>query len=138
MRAVLDTNVLIYDTFEDSMYHEEARITLDKLKEWIVPVMVIHEYVWFMKSLDANLKSILEKTEEYLLHEKTKIVNERAEDIVNAINMVLSENLSLSRYNDKVILSIAIGLKTPLATFDGKLRRQTEKEGISVIPDIHI
>jgi len=33
MRAVIDTNVLIYDTFEDSLYHSEAKNILDPLEK---------------------------------------------------------------------------------------------------------
>jgi hypothetical protein len=85
-----------------------------------------------MKSLGVSIKDVLDKTEEYMFHEKTKIVNERAEDISNAINVILDEDLSLSRFNDKVILSIAMQFGA-LATFDERLKRQAEREGIDVI-----
>lgn len=35
MKAVIDTDVPIYDTFEDSVFHEEARALLEKLGEWL-------------------------------------------------------------------------------------------------------
>jgi len=45
MKALIDTNVLVYDTFEDSIYHAEAKKLLDSLDRWIIPSIVIHEYV---------------------------------------------------------------------------------------------
>ena len=41
MRAVID------DTFEDSVHHSEAKNLLDSLDEWILPTIVIHEYVGY-------------------------------------------------------------------------------------------
>jgi len=48
LSAVVDTNVLIFDTFEDSEFHIEAMKLLDSLKRWILPSIVFHEYVWFL------------------------------------------------------------------------------------------
>ncbi len=36
MRAVIDTNVLVYDTFEDSVHHERAKKLLDDLDGWVI------------------------------------------------------------------------------------------------------
>ena len=33
MRAVIDTDVLVYDTFEDSVFHEEAKKLIEELSE---------------------------------------------------------------------------------------------------------
>ncbi len=135
MRAVVDTNVLIYDTFEDSIYHEEAKNILNSLKEWIIPTIVIHEYVWALKSLKIDVKTVLEKVEEYVYHVKTKTVYETQDDVIYSLKTILHDRLSLLRYNDMVILSIAIRLRTPLATFDKKLRTQAEKTNVKVLPE---
>ncbi len=134
MRAVVDTNVLIYDTFEDSIYHEEAKNILNSLKEWIIPTIVLHEYVWALKSLKIDVKTVLEKVEEYVYHVKTKTVYETQDDVIYSLKTILHDRLSLLRYNDMVILSIAIRLRTPLATFDKKLRTQAEKTNVKVLP----
>ena len=118
MKAILDTNILVYDTFEDSVYHKEAKDVLDSLKEWLIPTIVIHEYVWVLRSLEIDTKVVLEKVEEYLYHDKTKTICETQNDIIYSLKTILHEQLSLSRYNDKVILSIAIRLDAPVATFD--------------------
>ena len=134
MRAVVDTNVLIYDTFEDSIYHEEAKNILNSLKEWIIPTIVLHEYVWALKSLKIDVKTVLEKVEEYVYHVKTKTVYETQDDVIYSLKTILHDRLSLLRYNDMVILSIAIRLRIPLATFDKKLRTQAEKTNVKVLP----
>lgn len=135
MRAVIDTNVLVYDTFEDSVYHSEAKELLDALDEWIIPLIVIHEYVWLMKSLSIGVDDVVYKVEEYIEHKKTRITKEEPEDIVGALERVRREKLRLSRYNDEVLLSVAakIGI---LATFDKKLRNQAEALKVRTLPDI--
>ncbi len=134
MKAVIDTNVLVYDTFEDSVYHEEAKKLLDDLDEWIIPTIVIHEYVWILKALKINVKDVLYKVEEYIDNPKTKLISESNSIITRALNIIVKENLNLSRYNDKVILFVAIDNNLDIATFDEKLRRQALHLGLNVLP----
>ncbi|MFQ6076945.1 MAG: PIN domain-containing protein [Candidatus Bathyarchaeia archaeon] len=129
MSAVIDTNVLIYDTFEDTLFHKEARTKLDELEKWYVPAMVIHEYVWFMKAEGINPSTAKDKTVEYLTHEKTVIVPDDTDGILFSI-----ENLKNYRdYNDYVILAAAKGMGNPLLTFDRELREDASKIGINII-----
>ncbi len=133
MSAVINTNVLVYDTFEDSVYHAEARGLLDSLSERIIPLIVIHEYVWVTRSLEVDVRETAYKVEEYLQHYKTRLVNETAGDVMRALDLVQKEKLSLSQYNDKIILTVA--LKTgKLATFDTRLRKQAVARKIQVLP----
>ncbi|MEM3677057.1 MAG: PIN domain-containing protein [Candidatus Bathyarchaeia archaeon] len=134
MKAVLDTNILIYDSFEDSVFHMEARRLLDELEEWVIPCIVVHEYVWFMKGLGVDIKDVLEKVKEYLLHVKGFLASEEEGDIVRSLGMVYSEGLSLSKFNDKLILTIALREKIPIATFDAKLRGQALRKGLATLP----
>ncbi len=133
MKAVLDTNVLIYDTFEDSLFHLEAKEILDSLDEWIIPLIVIHEYVWILKSLEIAIDDVVYKVREYLDHHKTKLVLEDREDVLRALEIIRDENLSLSRYNDKIVLSIAQKVGT-LVTFDKRLRKQALATKLEVLP----
>jgi len=134
MKALIDTNVLIYDTFEDSLYHAEAKKLLDSLDEWIIPSIVVHEYVWFMRALKIEVKEVVHKVEEYLQHHKAELVNETSEDIWRALSFIEKEGLNLSQYNDKVILSLAIRVGS-LATFDRKLRKQALAQRIQILPE---
>ncbi len=129
MRAVVDTNVLVYDTFEDSVHHERAKELLDDLDRWVIPTIVIHEYVWVLRSLNVDPDDVRYKVEEYLTHRKTRVVPESRRDVLSALKIVAEEEIALSRYNDKVILSVAERENLALATFDEKLRRQASSRG---------
>jgi predicted nucleic acid-binding protein len=48
MKLLLDTNVLVYDTIEDSKYHGEASKIIDSAEEIFIPPIVVHEYIWVL------------------------------------------------------------------------------------------
>ncbi len=133
-KAVIDTNVLIYDLFEDSLHHEEASKVLDNLETWVIPSIVVHELIWFLKGLGLGARKSHELVLQYLDNEKTTLKPVKHHHIKKALNTILNENLSLSRYNDKLILAVATEEETPIATFDKKLRQQASKLNIPVIP----
>jgi predicted nucleic acid-binding protein len=132
---VVDTNVLVYDTFEDSLYHEAAARLLDSLDRWLIPLIVVYEYVWVLKGLNVEPAHVREKLLEYLTEEKCSLVREGADEVRWAISTVVEEGLSVARFNDKVVLSIAIRRNAPLATFDAKLRSQARRLGIQAVPE---
>ena len=134
-KAVIDTNVLIYDLFEDSMYHKEASSILDMLEAWIIPTIVIHEFIWFIKGLGLEIKNSYEVMLQYIGNEKSIIKPISDYHIRRALNIIFNEGLSLSRYNDKLILTIAMEEGAPIASFDRKLRGQARKLNIDVIPE---
>ncbi|MDI3497836.1 PIN domain-containing protein [Archaeoglobus sp.] len=134
MKAVIDTNVIVYDTFEDSVFHQEAMQLLDRIDVWVIPTIVIHEYVWVLKSLKVDVKEIKYKVEEYINHYKTKMVSENKQIVLSALERIVGGGLSLSRYNDELILAVAGREKLSLATFDERLRRQARARGVEVIP----
>ena len=72
--SVVDTNVLIYDTFEDSEFHEEAKELLDSTLEWEIPTVVIIELVAVMNKLGIERSKIISKLKEILNHPKTCLV----------------------------------------------------------------
>jgi len=85
--------------------------------------------------LNVSPADAREKLLEYLLGEKCTIVKEGADEIQWAISTIAEEGLSLSRFNDKVLLSVAMRRNALLATFDVKLRRQATKLGLRVVPE---
>ncbi len=129
---VIDTNVFIYDTFENSIYFDEAKEILDSLLTWIVPDIVILEYVWFLKNI-LPVEEIEYKVKELFLSKKTKVIKTSIVDYLFSLNVIKLEKISLSRFNDKVILSIARRFGG-LASFDRKLRAQAKKFKIEVMP----
>jgi hypothetical protein len=82
-KAVIDTNVLIYDYVEDSERHKEAEEILDSLEKWIIPTIVIHEVIWFLKGI--GLDSRLDDVIAYIQHQKAEIVC----DCENNLNKVI-------------------------------------------------
>ncbi len=134
MRAVLDTNVLVYDTFEDSMFHAEASAIMDELEAWVLPLIVVYEYVWFMRGLGVDAKTTLRKVEDYTLSPKTLMVEGDRGIVRSALGIIIGEDASLSRFNDKVILLVAGRMGIPVVTFDQRLRTQAEKHKVPYYP----
>lgn len=133
--AVIDTNVLVYDTFSDSLYHKEAAALLDSLDTWVIPLIVIYEYVWFLKGFALDSRTALEKVLDYAEDERAVVTCEGIDEVRWALRAVAEENLSLARFNDKAVLAVAARRGSPLATFDYKLRKQAESIGVRVLPE---
>jgi predicted nucleic acid-binding protein len=121
----VDTNVLVFDTYEDSELHE-ARSKLEAAEGWVLPGIVVHEYVWALRGLKAKLSFALEKVEEYLLSEKSTFSSDSQDDILFATR----ETSSFSRYSDYLVLSHAKRLGARILTFDEDLRRDAQKVGV--------
>ncbi|HEX9913634.1 MAG TPA: PIN domain-containing protein [Candidatus Bathyarchaeia archaeon] len=127
MSAVVDTNVLVFDTFEDSDSHGDALEALDSLEEWVIPGIVFHEYVWFMKDQKVTAEDTRMKVNEYLMDTKTRFHPIDADDIAFAVGNVRR----LGEYNDLVILSSAKRLGLPLLTFDKRLAAKAREFGVT-------
>ena len=132
---VIDTNVLIYDTVEDSKYHEKAKDILDSIDPWSIPSIVIYEYVWFFKRQNYGPKEVKTLLENYLTDPRKKIITEDADHSINSLNILEDENLSLNHYNDMVILSSTKGSDRSIATFDDKLRSIADRYEVELIPE---
>lgn len=129
MSAVIDTNVLIFDTFEDSMHHREAKEQLDSLERWILPSIVFHEYLWFMKGEELDLGFSREKVIEYLTHAKSDPVPTQVDDILFSIQRIEEYR----DYNDLLILSAAKRMGHPLLTFDEELKRHADRHRVRTL-----
>ena len=127
MSAVVDTNVLVFDTFEDSGSHVEAAEALDALEEWVIPGIVFHEYVWFMKDQDVKVEETRMKVNEYLTYAKTRFRPVDADDVAFAVQNARR----LGEYNDLLILSSARRLGSALLTFDRGLAARAREFGVS-------
>jgi len=126
---VIDTNVLIFDTFEDSQFHKEASSGLDSISKWILPTIVFHELMWFFRSREIQLSKARLKIEEYLTNEKCQFTHCTADDIRFAVSRL--DNYK--NYNDFVILSIAKRLESPIYTFDGDLKKIAARNRVEVL-----
>jgi len=124
----VDTNVLVFDTYEDSELHEEARGSLEEAEKWVLPGIVVNEYVWALRGLKSRLSFARDKVEEYLLSDKVTFSSDSQDDILFATR----EASSISRYNDFLILSHAKRSGVKLLTFDAELKRDAQKVGVSL------
>ncbi len=131
MKAVIDTNVLIYDRIEDSIFHEEARKKLDELENWFIPSVVIEEFVFVLTQLNVNKNIIGKMVEEILTNKKAVIIPLEKIDVSNATSFILSEATSFKKFNDKLILSVAKRKNAPLFTFDSELKKEGKKHKIN-------
>ncbi len=128
MKAIVDTNVLVFDTFEDSEFHMEASSGLDSLDGWGLPSMVFHELVWFFRSQKIAVSRANAKVKEYMTNGKTTFVPCSPDDLVFATSRMRNH----LEYNDLIILSAAGRMELPLYSFDEALKATARRHGIKL------
>jgi uncharacterized protein len=128
LKAIVDTNVLVFDTFEDSEFHKEASSGLDSLEGWGLPSMVFHELVRFFKDQQIAVSRADAKVKEYLTNEKTTFIPCSVDDVIFASSKMKNHR----EYNDLVILSAAGRTGLPLYSFDEDLRASARRHGIKL------
>jgi predicted nucleic acid-binding protein len=130
-----DTNVLVYETVEDSPHHAEAASLIDSSERILLPSIVLHEYVWVMlRKLGVPADFLSEKIAEYLDSPKTLYIPEPPEVVSQALKLIASENISAREVNDVIIALTAKHYRATLATYDEKLRKLAERLGVDVKP----
>ena len=135
MRLLPDTNVLIYDTVEDSEHHDEAAKVVDEAREIVIPSIVVHEYLWAMlKIVQAAPSFVALKVREYLEDPRTTYILEPMDAITEALRMLEADRESVKEVNDYVILATALHYDLTLATFDGRLKKRALRRGLRTVP----
>ena len=134
MEAVIDTNALVYDYVEDSQFHKEAREVLDSTDGWVVPSVVLEEFVFVMIKARVDEGLVKGKIDELLNDRRITFAPVGAADVKSAIRFLSAEKASLSMFNDKLVLSVASRKKLPLITFDKGLQGQSKRFGVKFIP----
>jgi len=129
LRVVVDTNVLVYATFEDSEYYEEAYDVLQK-HDIVVPYVVLFEYLWVLAKLTHDPIFLELKLRELAEFEVTC---EDLETLQRGVAMMRQNGAPLEMLNDYIVLSIALR-EGALATYDRKLRKLASKNKIAVVP----
>ena len=61
-------------------------------------------------------------------------MREGSEEVMWALSTISEEALSLSRFNDKVVLAVAARRELPIASYDAKLRKQAAKLKLIALP----
>ncbi|AGJ62097.1 PIN domain-containing protein [Saccharolobus islandicus] len=127
---VVDTNILVYSTFEDSENHSKALEIIEK-EDVKIPQIVVYEFLWVLAKLTSDVSLIKTKIEEL---REFEIICESPETILNGVKMLKEDGKPLKMLNDYVVLALAKELKGDLATYDEKLRKIAEKHGVRTIP----
>ncbi|MGB9716865.1 MAG: PIN domain-containing protein [Thermoproteota archaeon] len=126
MEAVIDTNVLVYDTFEDSVYHKDAESRLSNLRKWVIPTVVLEEFVIVLLQLKIERSFIREKLLELLEDDRVEVVPLSRQNFLDSVGMISRENVSFKRLNDKLIVSVAKARRLPVLTYDKELKKERQ------------
>jgi len=132
LSAVVDANVYVYRAIEDSEHHERSRELLDALSKWVTPTIVVHEVFWTLLGLVGRERALL-FVRALLSHGRVEVVPVTRQDVAWSVSRLSEEGLSLARYNDKVILSVAKRMGLPLLSFDRRLLAQAVRAGVAVV-----
>ena len=134
-RLLPDTNVLVYETVEDSPHHEIAVNLIDAAGEIILPSIVVHEYTWVMvRKLGVDPLFVAEKLREYLEDPRVIYTVEPLEVLRAALRLLAERRANPSNLNDYVILETARYYNASLATFDEKLKSLAKTLGLQTLP----
>ena len=133
MESVIDTNILVYATVEDSLFHEECLKKLNELSKIYFPPTVIEEFVLVLRELGISEDFIRKQVKVILEDPKVKVLSLNSKDLKDAIEILGREKVSTRRFNDKLILLSAKKNRLPIYTYDKKLREQSKKMGIELL-----
>ena len=114
MRILPDTNVLIYDTVEDSEHHAAASKILDDAEEIFFAPIVMHEFVWVLLKFSVDPSTVSLKVEEYLGDPRARYIQESMATIKSALKLLKESKLQASNINDLMILSLVMDYKITL------------------------
>ena len=133
MTVLVDTNVLVYDTIENSPHQDSASEFIDESEDPIINSLSIVELGFVLPRYGLDNESVRMKTEE-LLHSDYFTVFWLSEKMMEKVSSFMVENkLSFRDFNDWIIAYDAYSRKVPLATFDKILQKKCKKLGIQVI-----
>ncbi len=134
-KLLVDTNVLIYESFEDSEHHKEATNIIYGSGEIIIPNLVMHEYVWILTRLfKVEYNNIARKLEQLSNEQNISFLCEEPTDIAGALRMAYEDKIPQHDINDYIILALAMRTKSQLATYDNRLRSAAIRRGVGIIP----
>jgi predicted nucleic acid-binding protein len=133
MTVLVDTNVLVYDTIENSSHHDSASELIDESEDPIINSLSIVELGFVLPRYGIDNESVRIKIEE-LLHSDYFTVSWLSGKMMEKVSSFMVENkLSFRGFNDWIIAYDAYSRNVPLVTFDKILQKKCKKLGIQVI-----
>jgi len=133
MEAIIDTNILVYETIEDSMYHKEVVEKLKDLEGLYIPTNILIEFILVMKRLKLENQIIMRKILEILEDPRISLINIAKMDFKESLRIIIRENRDMKEINDKIILALAKRKNLPIYTYDRQLKQQARKYGVKVL-----
>ncbi len=127
-RVVVDTNAVIYYLFEDQKLHEKAKTVLNKASEWIIPDVVIHELIWFLRGAGLGDKDAISAVVRVLSDRRASVICPSPESLIEGLLK------GIGNWEDEVILIISEDYRAPIVTFDEELRVKALRRGVEVLP----
>ena len=133
MTLLVDTDVLVYDTIENSPHHGSASELIDESEDPIINSLSIVELGFVLPRYGIDNESVRMKIEE-LLHSDYFTVSWLSGKMMEKVSSFMVENkLSFRDFNDWIIAYDAYSRNVPLVTFDKILQKKCKKLGIQVI-----
>ena len=133
MTVLIDTNVLVYDSIENSPYHNSACELIDVSEDPIINSLSIVELGFVLPRYGINNQGVQAKINE-LLHGDYFSVSWISGKMIEKVSAFMVENKLIFRdFNDWIIAYDAHSRNIPLATFDKVLQKKCKKLGIQVI-----
>ena len=133
MTVLIDTNVLVYDTIENSPHHDSASEIIDESEDPIINSLSIVELGFVLPRYGIDNESVRMTIEE-LLHSDYFTVSWISGKMIEQVSAFMVENkLSFREFNDWIIAHDINSRNIPLVTFDRVLQRKCKKLGIRVI-----
>lgn len=123
--AVVDTSVLDAYLWADDPLHGAASSVLESIGVVVVPSIVVHEVVWSTRKRRGR-EAAREAGERLLGGLSARFEPVVEEDVVFALR-------DPRRYHDLLVVSVALRLGLPLATFDRDMARLARRHGVGLV-----
>ncbi len=133
MTVLIDTNVLVYDTIENSPHHDSASELIDELEDPTINSMSIVELGFVLPRYGIDNESVRMKIEELLHSDYFTVSWLSGKMMEKASSFMVENNLSFRDFNDWIIVYDAYSRKVPLVTFDKILQKRCKKLGIQIV-----
>ena len=89
-------------------------------------------WVWGLKGLVGD-EATIRFVEALLGNPKTRVYPVSGGDVAAALGRIRSSGLSLSRYNDELVLSVSMRIRKPVLSFDRRLLSRARRLGVPVV-----
>ena len=125
--------MLVYETIEDSQYHEEVVEKLSGISLVRIPSNVMVEFVLVLGKLGLSANFISRKVSDVLSEPGVKLEPLTPRDFSFAMNVLAGEKAGVARLNDKLLLAVAKRTGSPIYTYDRRLANQARRYGVKTL-----